>query len=106
MAVEEDFDPRGAIDSLRANLEQPDKFAELFCNAAAKQKSIDNVLKDIVRELLKHDKETVERIKTIQKEVNKDDWKTIIKKIGVSGWSILLLIIGALISGLSRKYFG
>lgn len=106
MAAEEDFDPRGAIDSLRANLEQPDKFSDIFCNAAKTQKSIDNVLKDTIRELLKHDKETLEHVKNVQRQVNKEDIRNIIKQIGWGGWTLITVIITAIITSLIRKYIG
>lgn len=106
MSANDDFDIKNMVLNLSANLEQPDKFAEIFCKAAEKQKSIDAVLKNIVREVLKYDNDTLEHIKIVQRQVNNEDWRSFIKRIGIAGWSISMLVIGAIITGLSRKYFG
>lgn len=107
MAVQDDdFDPKQAIAALLANLEQPDKFAHLFCEAAKKQKAIDDVLKENIRALIKHDIEVINSIKYLQRQVDKEDWKFFLKKMGTSSWAILLLMLGAMLQALSGKYLG
>ena len=82
------------------------KFAEIFCQAAGKQKSIDKVLKDNIRELIKSDKETREMPKELLREVDQEDWRRFVKKVGTPAWAIGLIIIGATLQALSRKFFG
>jgi catalase (peroxidase I) len=106
MSSSDDFNIQDTLLNLSANFEQPDKFAEIFCNAAKKQKSIDSTLKDIVRELLKHDKDTVDHLKSVQRQVNKEDLKNLARQIGATGWSVIMLVLGGIISLLLKKYFG
>lgn len=102
---DDDFsDARKAIEALSANLQQPDKFAETFCEAAKKQKAIENVLKDNIRSLIETDKETREFIKSMLREVEAEDWRLFLKKGGGIIITIGALILGAILQGLSRKY--
>lgn len=103
---EQPWDSKSAYTTLAANLEQPDKFAQIFCEAASKQKSIDNVLKDNTKSLIKSDKETRDMLKELLREVNKEDWRFFLNKIGAIGWAVILLVVGAILQGLSRKYLG
>lgn len=48
----ENYDPKEKITKIEADLYQPDKFATVFCNAAAKNKEIDLALKKIIKDLL------------------------------------------------------
>jgi DNA-binding ferritin-like protein len=98
----DDYNPQKSIEKLTANLEQPDKFAEIFCQAADKQKSIDKVLRDTVRTLIKCDEETRTMMKELLREVEKEDWKHFLKKVGTSGWAVFLLCLGALLQGIGR----
>lgn len=100
----DDFDPREAIAKLSANLEQPDKFAKLFCEAAEQQKSIDAVLKKNIKQLIQSDNDIADSIKSFQREVDKEDWRRFIKKFGGFIYSIGLLIIGAVLQALSKKF--
>ncbi len=92
----DDYEPRQAIQTLSDNLTQPDKFAEIFCNAAKSQKKIDGLLKDSIRDLLKNDTLTRDEIKSLINETNKANWKTILKGLWFAIWSIILIIITTL----------
>lgn len=100
----DDYAPKEAFDKLAANLEQPDKFAKVFCEAAEGQKSIDIILKKNIKEVIKSDKETYDFLKEIIRTVDKEDWKSFLSKIGSLGWAILLLVLGAILQALSRHY--
>ena len=108
--LSDDFNPKQAYESLSANIEQPDKFAQLFCKAAASQKSIDNVLKKTFRNLLSKDHQTIERVKQLQREINKEDWRSFLNKIGWTGWALIWAIFGgtllAVAQAISKKYLG
>lgn len=69
--LNDDFDPNEAIRKLSATIEQPDKFAEIFCTAAKTQKNIDTALKDLIKDLLQHDHVARNIIKSIIREVDK-----------------------------------
>lgn len=103
---QDDFSPQDTLRRLSENLEQPDKFAQIFCDAAKTQKNIDETLKLVVKNLIKNDKETIDTIKDYQRQVDKEDWKNFIKKIGATGWAIIMLIVGAILQALSRKFLG
>jgi len=91
--ISDDFDPNEAIRKLSATIEQPDKFAEVFCTAAKTQKNIDTALKELIKDLLQHDHSARAIIKSIIREVDKEDWRHYAKKIGLVGWSIILVLI-------------
>ena len=103
--MSDDFDPKQSYIKLSASLEQPDKFAEIFCSAAKKQKSIDNVLKENIIELLQKDNEARNQIKSLLREIEKEDWRAFIKKGGSFILPLIYLVAGALLTGLSRKFF-
>lgn len=101
---QDDFSPNQLIKSLSEKIEQPDKFAHVFCEAAKSQKTIDEVLKEIIRKLLKHDYETIEHLKALQRQVDREDWRYVVKKVGLTGWSIIMVILGAIITALARHF--
>ena len=100
----DDYDPLETIKTLSDNLNQPDKFAEIFCSAAKKQKIIDDCLKGIVKNLLESDTETRNHITSIIAEHNKEDFTLWIKKIGIAIGSIILLFVGAIFHAICTKY--
>lgn len=102
----DDFNPEKEIATLSANFHQPDKFAENFCKVAKTQKSVDEVLKTIIKSLIKEDQETIEIIKEYQRTVDKEDWRYFLKKIGFTGWSLIMIGVGALITATIKKYIG
>ena len=105
MAVkDDDFTPSKTVEEVAANLEQPDKFAKIFCNAANSQKEIDLVLKKNIKEVIKTDKEIYDFLKEIMRQVDKEDWRSFLTKIGALGWAVILLAIGGILQALSRHY--
>ena len=103
---DDDYDPRKEIAKISANLEQPDKFAQIFCHAAENQKSIDHALKKVIKTLIKEDKETIEIIKQYQREVDKEEWRNLLRKIGLVGWSIVMIIVGGIVTAVIKKIVG
>lgn len=89
----DDYNPREVITDIVAILTQPDKFAEVFCQAAAKQKDIDKVLQTIIRDLIQTDQPTRDSIKDLIKDYEKQEWWMLIKRVGKVGWSIFVAII-------------
>lgn len=98
----DDFNPKQAYESLSANIEQPDRFAQLFCKAAESQKSIDMTLEKVIKNLLEKDLQTIKRIKQLQREINKEEWSSFIKKIGWGGWAFIWTIIGGTLLATSQ----
>jgi hypothetical protein len=94
--MNDEFDPRTAITEIHAILKQPNEFAKIFCHAAKIDKTIDIVLKDTVRELIKTDQNTRELLKLILKEVQNDDWKIFARKIGFGLWTLISVIFGGI----------
>ena len=104
--LNDDYNPRKSIEKLTANLEQPDKFAEIFCQAAGKQKAIDEVLQKVIKSLIEKDHSTREMLKVLLREVDREDLRNYVRKIGTPVWTIILLALGAILQALSRKYLG
>lgn len=105
----DDFNYNKEVKRLSENIDQPDKFADLFCQAATKQKSIEKVLKDTTKDLTLNDKDINDHIKKLIIEVNKEDWKIFIKKFGTFIWVIGGAIGGVfitLITQIISKKFG
>lgn len=102
MDAGEDYNPKALIAKLSASLEQPDKFAEIFCAAAKKQKDIDNVLKENIRSIIKDDNETRAQLKTLLREIEKEDLKLFLKK----GGNALVMLLSALGGGLITALVG
>jgi ferritin len=92
---EEDFNPDQTIKRIDRTLNQPDKFAELFCNAAKTQRIIDAALKEIVSELIKKDSDTKEHLKSLVREVEKEDFRAFLRKVGFAGWTLLVAAFSA-----------
>lgn len=92
----DDYNPQDAIAELSASLQQPDRFAQIFCEAAKKQKSIDEVLRDIIKNLLKNDSDTQQCLKNLIRDIDKEDWTNFLKKIGLLGWGGITFITGSI----------
>ncbi len=103
---DDDFDPKQAISELSASIQQPDRFAQIFCEAAKKQKAIDEVLKETFRNLIKNDPDTQNIIKGFIREVEKEDFKSWIKRVGRGLSYLFALIAGAVMQALLRKFSG
>ncbi len=102
----DDFDPPTTLRRVAASLDQPAEFAKIFCTAAETQKTIDNILKKNVKEVIRSDAEARENIKGLLREIEKEEWKAFTRKFFGLGWAILLIILGAVLQALSRKYLG
>lgn len=102
---DDEFEPKAAFRKISASLDQPDKFAEIFCSAAKTQKNIDTTLKDIMRDLLKNDRESRELVKDMLREVEKEDWKFFIKKSGGIVWTLGSIAFGAVLTAVLRLFF-
>jgi hypothetical protein len=95
----DDYDPKQSIQELSNNLMQPDKFADIFCYAAKTQKKIDDVIKENFQETLRKDNDTINAVKRIIQDCNKEDLMSLLKKIGFGigfgVWTILTIILTA-----------
>lgn len=98
----DDFDPKKSIKKLSETIDQPDKFAEVFCSAARSQKIIDCVLKETMRDLMKSDSETRSMIKEMLREVESEDWRSFVRKAFGSIWSLSLIAFGAVLAAVLR----
>lgn len=93
-----DFEYADLIKVIDENLHQPDKFAKLFVEAAKSQKAIDEYIKDILIELIDHDKNLEGALLEKLKKHTTIQLMLLGSKIGIAIWSILLIIITALIT--------
>lgn len=100
---DDDFDPSKILKRLAAHIEQPEKFAQIFCDAAKSQKAIDNHLKEVIKEVLIKDPEMISYLKQIARDVDKEDWRFCLKKIGLAGWAGIVFAAGAVFTALIHK---
>ena len=94
---QDDLDPKKEIARISATLEQPDKFAELFCKAAKSQTNVSQILQTIIRQSLQTDQITRDTVKDLIKEYEKEEWWVIIRRSFSVGWTAIVVIFsGAL----------
>ena len=86
------------LDNLSSDLKQPDKFAQIFCEAAKTQKSIDYVLKEAIVDLLAKNSEAQEAVTSIVEKVDRNYQRVLSGKVGIAIWSIILLILPPVLS--------
>lgn len=102
----DDFDPQKEVKTLYAQLNQPDKFAEVFRSAVQKSKVLNDILRDSIVEALKTDKAkeaVIQIIKGYDKDEKRTFWKETRGKIVAVAIAVLTLITEALISNLIRR---
>ncbi len=99
-----DFDPdhmfksiQENVDKLSSDLRQPDKFAQIFCEAAKSQKSIDAALKAVLIDLLQKDSEAQEVVTSLIEKADRNFVRLLNGKIGWAIGTITLLFVEALI---------
>ena len=83
-------------------IDRPEKFAIMFCSVAESQTAVREKLVSILQTSIKHDVETREQVKNILLEIYAEDWKSFIRssigKIAIFVWTVITLIIGAIIN--------
>lgn len=87
------------LELVHGAIQRPDKFAELFVNAAQTQNSIKEHIRKEIRDSLTLDPDSRTALKGIMKECFKEDWKTWIRSkgtlVGFAIWSIFLAALSA-----------
>lgn len=99
----DDYVPQELLKELSANINQPDKFAEIFCAAAKKQKIIDDCLKENIKNVLATDIETRGNLKSIVESCINDDFRFLFKKIGAVVGAFIFILVGAIITAICNK---
>ncbi len=93
------------IEDMSAKLNQPHRFAKIFCEAAESQMSINDAFQKIINRLIKTDPEIRSTLEEHQKQINKNDLLYgIMKGLGFFK-QILMLFIAAAIGFYFKKYF-
>jgi len=100
----DDFNAEKSVKDLSDTINQPNKFAELFCNAARTQIVIEEVLKEKIVKLIRSDEETKKLIKEYSHEIDEEDWRSFLKKVGSLTWSIILIILGAILGAIAKTH--
>lgn len=103
--INDDFDPKDAFTKLAANFDQPDKFANIFCQAIKTQKPIDEAIKNVIKSLIQHDKESRDFIKGIIKELEKENIWIFLKKFGFLSWTLLVAVLSAIAGAIIKTHF-
>jgi hypothetical protein len=76
-------------------LERPDKFAEYFDDLCGSQNKVKEVFRREIVSLLKSNIEARTELKALIKEVEKEDFRLLIKKFGFSIWSAIVFVCGS-----------
>ena len=104
----DNFDPKSAIKEVSDNFVQSDKFANHFINACKKSKDMDRALRGIIKDLMEKDTDARGIIVGMIRKVNEEDWKVFLKKIGIGGWTIIVVILtsiaNAIIAALLKNF--
>ena len=82
---------------LSSDLRQPDKFAQIFCEAAKTQKSIDCALKDVIVELLAKNSEAQQAITAIVESVDRNYTRVLSGKVAWGIWTITIIAIESIL---------
>ena len=101
----DNFDPKSALKEISDNFVQSDKFANHFINAYKKSKDMDRALRGIIKELMEKDNDTRGIIVGIIRKVNEEDWKNLLKKIFKDAGSVIIFILGILVTIGVQKFF-
>lgn len=83
---------------LSSDLRQPDKFAQIFCEAAKTQKNIDHVLKDIIVDLLAKNSEAQEAVTSVIEKVDRSYHRAISGKVAWGVWTVILIVLPSIIN--------
>jgi len=86
------------LKKVHETIDQPDKFAEVFCKAAESQVSIKEIFTKEILKSISTDVNCKNALKEIIRQVEKEDIMIFGKKIGLAVWSIIMLVVGAIIS--------
>lgn len=88
----DNYDASAVLQETKDKLDRPDKFAEIFCQAAKSQVKIKECLSKIIRELVTKDTAVNQHLNNAFKEIIKKDTKAfhsmLWKKIG---WIVTVL---------------
>lgn len=111
MNIQDDnFNPDKTLKYVAEHIDQPEKFAKLFCNAAESQISIDKIIRKKIRNLLTNDPQTISQIKKLQREVDKEDWRYLVKKAGLGIllfiWSLIVVAIVVIVQYATKNFLG
>ena len=101
----DNFDPKSALKEISDNFVQSDKFANHFINAYKKSKDMDRALRGIIKELMEKDNDTRGIIVGMIRKVNEEDWKNLLKKIFRDARSVIIFILGGIITLAVQKFF-
>lgn len=80
-------------------LDRPEKFAELFCDVAKNQVSVQTLIKDMIRDSLTTDSKARDGLLSLIKQAMNEDWRTWFRsawgKAGLALWTVATLALGA-----------
>ena len=77
--------------------DRPDKFADMFEQSAKSQTKIKDILKKEIREILSTDVDAKSSLKGIIRQVEREDLWIYTKKFGFAIWTLVSIVIGALV---------
>lgn len=85
------------VAKLTSDIRQPDKFAQIFCEAAKTQKSIDCTLREVVVSLLQKDSGVQQTVTSLVEQVDRSYQRILLGRASFAVWTITILVIEAII---------
>lgn len=82
----------------------PDQFADVFCKAAGTQIKVKEIIRDEIKQAITYDTEARKSLKGVIKELEKEEFWIIGKRMGFAVWSLIMLALGAIITTMIGKY--
>jgi len=92
----DNYDSKAEIERVERKFE-PQNFAKNFCEAAQSQKNIDEVLRNIIRDLVQKDYATIDSIKELIKKCEKEELFVLVRKGLSVGWTVTIAVISGAI---------
>ena len=89
------------VAKLSSDIRQPDKFAQIFCEAAKTQKSIDYAMRDVIVDLLGKDASVQKMVTSIVENLDRNYGRILLGKVGWGIWTIMIMVI----EGVILSYF-
>ncbi len=99
-----DADKQVKLERVHEAISHPDKFSEVFCAAIEKQVDMRKSIQDILIELLKTNSDARGSIKEIIIKIEKGEFKSWLKKFGISVWTAIVFIFGSVVTILVSKF--
>lgn len=105
---EDNFDPSifAKLESSHEILDRPDKFAEYFKKNLKSQALMKDAIAAEIINLMQTNNAVRDEVKKLVLEVQKEDWKTFLKKFGSWIYTVVAFLLGTAVTVIVTKVLG